>query len=106
MSSFVYLGHEDIFYGHLHFLPGLYAQGGMSILESAITGVSYLAAFNKWRSCDLFISAREYHGIALAQLQRALSSSTLASGDECFATILVLALFLVRYEAYPRTSNG
>jgi hypothetical protein len=101
MTSFVYLGHEDVFHGHLHFLPELYTRRGSPTLKYAILGVSHLAAFNKWRFRDCFTLARKYYGIAMNALRTTITSDALTS-EEIFATILVLALFVVRVKSVRR----
>jgi hypothetical protein len=95
MTTFIYTCPEDVFEGHLDFLPGLYRDGRKQCQDLAIMSVAYLAAFNKWRSCALFKESRKYYGAALRSLQNSLRSPKLALCDNTFAAALVLALFVV-----------
>jgi hypothetical protein len=95
MTSFVYSCPEDIFQGHLHFLPGIYLGGRDQCQDLAIMSAAYLAAFNKWRSPPLFEKARKTYSAALVSLQEALKCPSAVTRDETFAAALVLALFVV-----------
>jgi hypothetical protein len=94
MRSFIYACPEDIFKGHLDFLPGLYANG-TDCLDHAILSAAYLVTYHRWRSSSLLTEARRSYGAAMESLRTALCMPRASGCNRIFATTLVLALYTV-----------
>lgn len=95
MTSFVYECAEDIFGGHLDWMPQLYNRGTSGTYDSAVMSLSSMAAYKKWGSPSFLLKPRQQYGIALQGLQASLYREELARSDETLATTLLLAIFKV-----------